>query len=213
MPAAAPPRADVLALYDEGVDAIVGLADRIQAADAWGRTACGRWTAAEIVRHELDVASWYHRWLDRAIAGDATPEFDAAELDAHAGAGVDGLADVEPVDACTRFAADARRYRDRVDPEWDRPFGYPRGTATAGLHAGMAAAEWHLHAWDLAGSIGLDHEPTDAGTLLIAVTACRAVAPGGARLRLERRMAPLAARSRPWHTLLSGSGRQPSPRG
>jgi hypothetical protein len=208
MSSAAPEPAVVLALYREGVDAFVRLADQAAAAGAWDRPACGTWSAADLARHELDVIGWYHDWLDRALAGDASPAFDIDAMDDRTGAGVRALAGVSPEDAVARFVIEAERYAGRVEPNWDLPFGYPRGTVTAGLHAGMAACEWHLHAWDLAGALGSDHRPGDPGTLLIAASACQAAA-GGFRQRMERRLAPIAARGRPWETILTSSGRKP----
>ena len=34
--------------------------------------------------------------------------------------------------------------------------------------AGAACAEWHLHAWDLARSLGKDYRPADPGLVLAA---------------------------------------------
>jgi hypothetical protein len=198
----------VLAIYREGVEAFVGLADRTAAADAWDRSACGTWSAADLVRHELDVIGWYHGWLDRALAGDASPAFDIGVIDDRADAGVRALAHVAPEEAVVRFGMEARRYAERLQPNWDLPFGYPRGTVTAGLHAGLAASEWHLHAWDLAGALDADHRPGDPGTLLVAAASCLAEV-GGLRERAQRAIAPVAARARPWETLLTSSGRQP----
>jgi hypothetical protein len=42
---------------------------------------------------------------------------------------------------------------------------------TVGQHTGLAAGEWHVHAWDLARSAAAVHRPTDPGT----VAAARAV--------------------------------------
>jgi uncharacterized protein (TIGR03083 family) len=204
----APEPAVVLALFNEGVEAFVRLAGQAAAADAWDRPACGTWSAADLARHELDVIGWYHGWLDRALAGDASPAFDIDVIDERTDAGVRALADVDPGDAVARFAAEAPRYAERLEPNWDLPFGYPRGTVTAGLHAGMAVCEWHLHSWDLARALGTDHRPSDPGTILVAASACRA-ATGGIRQKVERTLASVAARTHAWETILSSSGRKP----
>ena len=205
---AAPEPAVVLALYREGVDAFVRLAGRAAADGAWDRPACGTWSAADLARHELDVIGWYQGWLDRALAGDASPAFDIGVIDDRTGAGVRALADVSPEDAVARFATEAERYAGRVEPNWDLPYGYPRGTVTAGLHAGMAVCEWHLHSWDLARALGTDHRPSDPAAVLLAASACQAAA-GGFRQKVQRAMAPIAARTRPWETILTSSGRKP----
>jgi hypothetical protein len=208
MSSAPPDPAAVLALYREGAGAFVRLAGQAASTGAWDRPACGTWSAADLARHELDVIGWYHGWMDRALDGDATPAFDIEVIDDRTDAGVRALAGVGPEDAVARFATEAERYAERLEPNWDLPFGYPRGTVTAGLHAGLAACEWHLHSWDLARALGSDHRPGDPATLLVAASACRA-AVGGLRQKIERKPAPVAARARPWETILSSSGRRP----
>ncbi len=94
------PRDNVLRLYDEGVDAFAALSEEL-APDAWARRACGTWTAADLARHVLAVAGWYHAWLDRAEHGDADPPFSATDLAAQndqalrAMSGLEGPAAVE----------------------------------------------------------------------------------------------------------------------
>lgn len=195
----APDRSALLAVYREGVDAFARLAARTADAGAWHHVACGTWTAADVARHELDVVGWYHGWLDRALAGDASPAFDIAVIDEITAAGVDALAAVPPAEAVERFVGEASRYAERLEPNWDLPFGYPRGTVTAGLHAGLAASEWHLHTWDLARALGEDHRPGDPGTVLAGALAC---------MRAVGQTVPdLPADADPWPLVLAGSGR------
>ena len=58
-------------------------------------------------------------------------------------------------------------YRDSVTvicepPLWDFPHHRYRGTVvTVGAMAGVACAEWNVHAWDLARSLGTDYRPAD----------------------------------------------------
>ena len=112
------------------------------------------WTASDLARHVLAVARWYHDWLDRAERGDAAPPFGVSELAARNAAALEELAGLDGAEAVARFVTTAHAYRDRLPAHWDLPYGYPRGTVTAGLHAAMAACEWHLHAWDLAHAVG-----------------------------------------------------------
>jgi len=200
----------VLRLYDEGVDRFAALAGRLQPRDDWERPACGSWTAAELARHVLAVAGWYHTWLDRAESGDASAPFDAEQLAAQNAAALAALEDLPGPDAVTRFVESAHAYRGRVLAEWDLPYGYPRGTVTAGLHAGVAACEWHLHTWDLARARGLDHRPSDPGALFAAAGACLARARGGVGGRVTAAFIPLGSRLGPWHSLLRRSGRTPA---
>ena len=143
------PHEIVLSLYDEGVEALAATADGLTPSE-WEQPACGEWTAAELARHVFAVAGWYHDWLDRAERGDPTPVFDARDLAMNNAEALEGLTDLDGPAAVALFVHRARAYRDRLPAEWDLPFGYPRGTVTAGLHAGIAACEWHLHTWDLA---------------------------------------------------------------
>jgi len=72
--------------------------------------------------------------------------------------------------------------------EWDG-----LGELTVGEHTAVAVGEWHIHAWDLARSAGVDHRPADP----ITVAAGRAVLPE-----------PLPAGD-PWLATLTWSGRSP----
>ena len=202
-------QSEVLALYHEGVDAFVGEAAALDDR-GWARPACGEWSATELARHVLAVIGWYHDWLDRAEAGDASPAFPIADLDARnardqaemaAHAALDGPAATE------RFGVRAERYADRLAHTWDLPYGYPRGTVTAGLHAGMAAVEWHVHAWDLARSAGRDRVPSRPDRLFLAAADCQAAVTGGVRGAATDRLAPLGSRLRPWGELLKRLGR------
>jgi len=203
-------RDSVLRLYDEGVDAFAGWTQGL-GPDGWARGACGEWTAADVARHVLAVAGWYHAWLDRAERGDAHRPFGVAELAPRNAEALESTAGLEGSIAVAQFVESARAYRDRLTSVWDLPFGYPRGTVTAGLHAGVAACEWHLHAWDLARSRDRGHRPSDPAALYGATGACLAAAEGGARGWVAARLVPLGARLRPWEAMLRRSGRAPGP--
>jgi len=172
------PRDTVLRLYDEGVEAFAALASTLPP-DGWGRAACGEWTARDLARHVLAVAGWYHDWLDRAERGDAAAPFAVTELGPRNAAALEGLSGLEGTEAVRRFVTRAGAYRDRLPARWDLPYGYPRGTVTAGLHAGTAACEWHLHAWDLAHASGHGHRPSNPAALYAAAGECLAAAQGG----------------------------------
>lgn len=201
MPGTDPSPDLVRSLFAEGAGAFVAFARRAGAAEAWDRPACGVWSVADVVRHELDVSGWYHAWLDRALAGDPTATFTVDQLDAEADAGVRRLAGTAPADAAEQFVREAARYLDRITSCWHLPYGYPRGTVTVGLHAGVAATEWHLHAWDVAGALGLDHRPSDPGALWVVTSACLTTATGGDP--------PPPSDEDPWLRILQRSGRTP----
>jgi hypothetical protein len=200
----------VMRLYDEGVDRFVTLTGRRQLPDEWERPACGEWTTTVLARHLLAVIGWYHEWLDRAESGDASPPFSVEALARQNTQALLSLGDVPGPEAVSRFAAAAGAYGDRVLSLWDVPFGYPRGTVTAGLHAGVAACEWHLHTWDLARSRGVGHQPSDPGALYAAAGACQARARGGWKGGFMASTVPFGARMRPWRALLQRSGRAPA---
>jgi Mycothiol maleylpyruvate isomerase N-terminal domain len=198
----------VLHLYDEGFRAFEAAAAGLPP-DAWELTACGEWTAAELARHVLAVAGWYHEWLDRAERGDAAPPFSVEELGAHNALALAELAHLDGRAAVGQFVARARAYAARLPASWDLPFGFPRGTVTAGLHAAMAGSEWHLHTWDLARSRGWGHRPSDPAALYEATGECLAVVEGGLKGRVAGLLVPLGSRLRPWEAMLRRSGRAP----
>jgi uncharacterized protein (TIGR03083 family) len=203
------PAGEVLAMFGEGVDAFCSEAALLDG-ESWARPACGEWSATELARHVLAVVGWYHDWLDRAEAGDATPAFPIDDLDARTArdqADMAAQGGWSGPEATARFRAEAMRYAERLEGAWDLPFGYPRGTVTAGLHAGMAAVEWHVHTWDLAGSAGRDHAPTHPDRLFLAAADCQAVAAGGLKGTAVARLAPVGSRLSPWRELLKRTGR------
>jgi uncharacterized protein (TIGR03083 family) len=204
------PEDEVLRLYDEGVDAFDRLARDLTGED-WERRACGDWSVAVLTRHVAAVAGWYHEWLDRAERGDATPPFRAEELAAQNELALVPLAETTGPAALELFVTRARSYRERLPAAWDLPYGYPRGTVTAGLHAAISATEWHLHAWDLARSGGSAHGPSDPDALYRGAGACLATAQGGLKGRIAAVLVPLGARLSPWEALLRRSGRAPGP--
>ena len=208
------PQDEVLRLYHEGVDAFSGLAGACSGAD-WERRACGEWSALVLTRHVAAVAGWYHEWLDRAERGDATPPFRVADLAAQNELALVPLAETTGQAAVELFVDRARSYAERLRSPgvWELPYGYPRGTVTAGLHAAVAATEWHLHAWDMVRSGGADatHRPSDPDALYRGAGTCLAAAQGGLKGRLAAILVPVGARLSPWEALLRRSGRAPGP--
>lgn len=197
---------EVANLYRAGVDAVATITGSLDD-DAWASPACGAWDAADTSRHLLGVARWYHSWLDRAAAGDTDRPFPEAELDERADADVRALGSISGPDAAEQFEALALDYLDRAQAHWDLTYAYPFGVVTTGLHAGVAAVEWHIHAWDLSGVTDRRHVPAEADRLFVAAAACIAEGQGGVRGALLARFAPFAARREPWQTMLKRSGR------
>ena len=177
--------------------------------DDWSAPACGVWNATEVAGHLVTVACWYHQWLDRAETGQASPPFPAKELADHTASALAGLEPASGPERVEAFTHDALAYAGRLPAGWDLPYGYPFGTVTAGLHAGVATVEWHIHAWDLARSAGADHRPAEPEAVAGAAIECVVAATGGVRGALIGRIAPLAFRRDPWVALLKRSGRRP----
>jgi hypothetical protein len=190
----------VLALYDEGVAAIVNARK-----DAWDERVCGEWTATDLAGHLLCDIRWYHEWLDAAERGSSVPPFPATDLAARNADAMQRLQDATGAERVELFVAEAKRYAARLPNDWDLPYGYPYGTVTAGLHAGVAAGEWHLHAWDLSGGT---HQPSNPEALFVAVATAMTAAKGGVTGAFGRVMVPLAARRNPWQQLLRRSSRR-----
>ncbi len=214
----APSRDEVLAAILEGIDAVQSIAAGY-AADQWRLlTPCDEWDAVALAGHVLCVSRWYHDWLDRAQAGETSKPFDSSELPEQNRLALADLDADGPVDGPTRvaaFAESARAYAGRLNDAWDLPFGYPRGTVTAGLHAGMVTVEWHVHAWDLAHAVGLDHRPAHPEVLVQAAATTQAslqVDRGrgrGLAAAVGRSVAARRARREgdPWLFLLGVAGR------
>lgn len=113
---------------------------------AWSEAACGEWDAADTLRHLVAVVDWYHQWLDRAVKDDSSIPFVEDEFSVRNSAGIERYRDLDGPTALLEFERRATEYLELAIPEWERPFGYPGGVVTVGLHCGIAATEWHLHA-------------------------------------------------------------------
>ncbi len=194
----------VATLYREGVSAIVAAGIDAQ---RWTRPACGKWTAADTARHVLAVARWYDSWLDRALTGDVSRPFAESALDERNDRELRGLRHVDGPEAIEGFEKFATAYLTRAVAHWDTPFSYPFGTVTVGLHLGVAATEWHLHAFDLARSANRTYSPNDPEALFLAAGACVVGTKPALQRAILRRLLPLGARRHPWTTILRQSGR------
>jgi uncharacterized protein (TIGR03083 family) len=195
----------VEALYRSGVAAIQTITSSFD--EEWGRPACGQWDATDTVRHLVCVADWYHQWLDRALDGDATRPFDESEFETRNAKGVAAFQDLNGPQAVDRFAERTASYLERASQSWNLPYGFPAGTITVGLHVGIAATEWHLHAWDLTAGEPDRHQPTNPAELFLAAGAAMAEAVGGIQGHTLSVMVPLGAKRSPWKTLLKQTGR------
>lgn len=161
--------------------------------------AAGRWPAIDLAGHVLATARSYHHLLDAALAG--TPERGLPRGDDLADCGAARPATLglsAGADRIVAFDAVATRYGERLhDLEPDLVLGEWDGVGVLTLrqHTMLAAGEWHLHAWDLAGALGWDYRPADPEVLLEG-----------------RRLLPEPVPAGPaWTAVLAASGRQAPP--
>lgn len=201
-------RNDVRSLFLSGVRAIEEIVASFEG-DDWANTTCGEWDAADTARHLVGVIDWYEDWLDRAIEGHSDPPFAPAEFEVRNAAGIAELKHLDGPTAIAEFARRARDYLDRAGDRWNIPFGYPPGTITVGLHLGIAATEWNLHAWDLASGQGRLFQPEEPALLFKAAGSAVAATKEGLQGQLLGLVVPLASKRSPWNAILKESGRTP----
>ncbi len=149
--------------YEESLRTFADLHPRITDWDV--PTPCGNWTLIDLSGHLLTIIRYWHRLLNAAEAGQhfvglprgqelaAMNATDLAQLRENSGP--------ERTERFLELAGDHLRRIERAD--WDVILGEWSGLGplTVGEHSGVAIGEWHVHAWDMARSLGIDHRPTD----------------------------------------------------
>jgi hypothetical protein len=223
-----------LAAYHSGVTVICELAAQFTG-ESWGvPTTCPEWRAADLAGHLRCVADDYHEYLDdapasrlaRLMARSPSPESLARKLARQNSAELAALPDATGPEHIAAFAASARAYAGRALGVWDLPHHrFGDTVVTVGGMVGAAAAEWHLHAWDLAVSLGKDYQPASPELLAagwragmphlplgagVPVAPCGAVAGAPARGAARVFAAPSAWPVGAWQALLRASGRLPA---
>jgi cysteine desulfurase family protein (TIGR01976 family) len=203
-------RAGVLAAYRDGLTVICELAAQFTGATWLTVTPCSEWRAVDLSGHLRCVADDYHEYLDdapasrlaRLLATDVPADSLARKLARQNAAELAALPDAPGPDHIAAFAESARAYGRRLAPSWDLPHHRYRGAEiTVGAMAGAACAEWHLHAWDLARSLGKDYRPADPELVLAGWR--------GGTPQLWPAPAAEPGSDDPWYSLLLGSGRDP----
>jgi uncharacterized protein (TIGR03083 family) len=164
-----------LAAYHAGVTVVCQLAAQFTDETWSAPTPCPEWRAADLAAHLRCVADDYHEYLDdapvsrlaRLMGGGDAPERLARKLARQNAAELAALPDATGPEHIAAFTVSARAYAARVGPAWDLPHHRYRDTVvTVGGMFGAACAEWHLHAWDLARSLGKDYRPADPAVLV-----------------------------------------------
>jgi Mycothiol maleylpyruvate isomerase N-terminal domain len=201
---------DILAAYRDGVTVICELAAQFTDTAWLAATPCTEWRAVDLAGHLRCVADDYHEYLDdapasrlaRLMAADMPAASLARKLARQNAAELAALPDVPGPEHIAAFAESARSYGRRLTESWDLPHHrYLGNVVTVSAMAEAACAEWHLHAWDLARSLGKDYRPADPELVLAAWR-------GG----LPQLWPEFPARSDgddPWRLLLVASGRDP----
>jgi len=232
-----------LAMYHSGVTVICQLAAQFTD-EAWAApTTCPEWRAADLAGHLRCVADDYHEYLDdapmsrlaRLMARTPSPESLARKLARQNSAELAALPDATGPEHIAAFAASARAYADRTLSAWELPHHrFGDTVVTVGGMVGAASVEWHLHAWDLAASLGKDYEPASpellaagwrAGMPHLPLATAVTVAPnvaavagaranGGSRASGGSRSnggsrAGTVGREGAWQAMLRASGRPP----
>ncbi len=153
----------VLASYRAGVGSIERFATMV----SWDApTPCGEWRAVELIGHLLAIIRYYHRLLDAASTGqpiEGLPQ--GLQLAAMNTEELAVLAEVGGDVRAQTFVAEADAYAVRLhSTDWAMALGVwsSAGSLSVGQHTGLVLGEWHVHAWDLARSAGLDYQPDDA---------------------------------------------------
>jgi len=232
-----------LAAYHSGVTVICELAAQFTG-EAWAApTTCPEWRAVDLAGHLRCVADDYHEYLDdaplsrlsRLMARSPGPESLARKLARQNSAELAALPDATGPEHIAAFAASARAYADRTLSAWELPHHrFGDTVVTVGGMVGAASVEWHLHAWDLAASLGKDYEPASpellaagwrAGMPHLPLATAVTVAPnvaavagaranGGSRASGGSRSnggsrAGTVGREGAWQAMLRASGRPP----
>jgi hypothetical protein len=197
-----------LAVYHDGVTVICELSAQCTQ-DSWlAATPCTEWRAVDLAGHLRCIADDYHEYLDdapvsrlaRLMATGVHPDTLARKLARQNAAELAALPDATGPEHIAAFTESARMYAMRLPAVWELPHHRYRDTeVTVGGMAGAVCAEWHLHAWDLARTLGKDYRPASPEVL---VAGWRAGVP---YLPLDK----AEARHDAWRALLLASGREP----
>jgi uncharacterized protein (TIGR03083 family) len=156
-------RQRITASYEESLRAFAALCPGITSWDA--PTPCGNWSLMDLSGHLLTIARYWHRLLDAAEAGQHCVDLprgeDLAAMNARDLANLGASSGAERMEGFLDLAGDHLRRIKHAD--WDVLLGEWSGLGplTIGQHSGVAIGEWHVHAWDVARSLGIDHRPTD----------------------------------------------------
>lgn len=161
--------------YLQAINAIIEITARFTAATWNTPTPCPEWRAGDLAGHLRCVIDDYHEYLDEApvsrlarlMATGANADTIARKLARQNAAELAALPDEPPAVHIEAFAESAARYTSRLGRLLPLPHHSYRGRVitVAGM-GGMACVEWHVHAWDLARTLGEFYRPDDPEAVL-----------------------------------------------
>lgn len=191
-----PARNRIVASYGEAIRAFEDLDPLLVQWDA--TTPCPEWNLLDLSGHLLSIARYWHRLLDATGTGTHLVGLPrGTDLAAMNAADLRDLAGLSGPERLGCFIGAARDHLRRIEghEDWDLVLGEWTGLGplSIGQHSGVAIGEWHVHAWDMARSVGREHRPSDAAT----------VAEGNRAIR------DVAADGDPWLAVLAAYGRDP----
>lgn len=197
----------VLASYREGVAVVCDIAGDFSDSDWLAQTPCAEWEAVDLAGHLRCMVDDYLEWLDegpdnrlaRQMALTASADELARQRARQNAAELVRVQRSRPAEHIEAFASAARRHAGLLPARWRQPcFSYAGREYSVGDHAGAACVEWHVHAWDLARTVGRVHRPADPELLALA---WRAGVPQ------HPRFDPLGDFDDPWEAVLAACGR------
>jgi Mycothiol maleylpyruvate isomerase N-terminal domain len=158
----------VLAAQRDGVVSLSRLGAKV--VDWQVQTPCADWTLLDLGGHVLTIARYYHRLLNAALGGEPRTGLPhGAQLATTNDLELRSLRERRGPERFLAFEAIATRYGERLaDLDWSMTLGVWEGIGpmSVGDHALAAAAEWHIHAWDVARAFGWDYRPDDPDVVL-----------------------------------------------
>lgn len=183
---------------------IVAVETAAAGSDPGRPTACSAWTVHDLVRHLEAIAGAYVLWVGAAIGGRVGTMRTPDALRAYNDLMLQRLPQLPTEQHLERFRALADDHRRLVGAGWGQPMMRTPGDTVlrVGDHGGLAALEWHLHAWDLGGATSGAHRPSVPVVEVLCTTWDDTLVDLTDTMR--------DASEEPWQSLLAATGRAPT---
>lgn len=124
-------------------------------------TPCSKWSVSDVVRHLEAIAGAYVLWVSAAIGGRVGDLKVGDELAAYNQSLLERMPNNGLARHVTTFSQLAVDHLRLVEAFPDPPMLRAPGGEVWSVqdHVGVAAIEWHVHAWDLSRAAGTVHVP------------------------------------------------------